>query len=93
MWSRDGKELFYRDEADALLAVPVDTSGATLSWGSPRKLFDIQASTTVPDRSYDVSLDGKRFLFVKEDTSTQAADIVVVLDWVEELKAKVPAAP
>ena len=91
MWARDGKELFYRDDADALVAVPVDTSGATLTWGSPRRLFDIRASTTIPDRSYDVSLDGKRFLFVKEDTSTRAPEIVVVLDWFEELKAKVPA--
>ena len=51
-----------------------------------------QGSTTVPDRSYDVSLDGRRFLFVKEDTNTRAADIVVVLDWLEELKAKMPPA-
>jgi hypothetical protein len=90
-WARDGKTLFYRDESDALVAVPVDTSGATLTWGSPRRLFDIRASTTIPDRSYDVSVDGKRFLFVKEDTSTRAPEIVVVLDWLEELKAKVPA--
>ena len=90
-WARDGKDLFYRDESDALVAVPVDTSGATLTWGSPRRLFEIRASTTIPDRSYDVSLDGKRFLFVKEATSTRAPEIVVVLDWLEELRAKVPA--
>ena len=92
MWSRDGKDLFYRDDSDALVAVPVDTSGATFTWGSPRKLFDIRASTTIPDRSYDVSLDGRRFLFVKDDTSIRAPDIVVVLDWLEELKAKMPPA-
>jgi serine/threonine-protein kinase len=90
IWARDGKELFYRDDADALVSVPVDTSGATLTWGSPRRLFDIRASTTIPDRSYDVSLDGKRFLFVKEDSSTRAPEIVVVLNWLEELNAKAP---
>jgi eukaryotic-like serine/threonine-protein kinase len=92
VWSRDGKELFYHDEADRMIAVPVDTSGSTFTWGTSRALFEIRASTTVPDRSYDVSLDGTRFLFVKEDTSTPAPDIVVVLDWLEELKVKLPIA-
>jgi serine/threonine-protein kinase len=91
-WSRNGKELFYRDGSDALVAVPVETSGTTLSWGSPHRLFEIRAATTVPDRNYDVSLDGQRFLFIKEDTMTPPSDFVVVLDWLEELKTKVPPA-
>jgi serine/threonine-protein kinase len=92
IWSRDGKELFYHDEADRMVAVPVDTSGLTFTWGSARTLFDIKAATTVPERSSDVSLDGQRFLFVKEETSAQTPEIVVVLDWLEELKARVPSA-
>ena len=75
-----------------MVAVPVNTSGPTFTWGPAQTLFDIQASTTVPDRNYDVSLDGRRFLFVKEGTSTPAPDIVVVLDWLEELKVKLPSA-
>jgi hypothetical protein len=63
-----------------------------LSWGSPHRLFEIRAATTVPDRNYDVSLDGQRFLFIKEDTMTPPSDFVVVLDWLEELKTKVPPA-
>jgi serine/threonine-protein kinase len=92
IWSRDGKELFYHDEADRMVAVPVDTSGPTFTWGAAQTLFDIKATTTVPERSSDVSLDGRRFLFVKEDTSAQTPEIVVVLDWLEELKAKMPPA-
>ena len=92
VWSRDGKELFYHDEVDRMVAVPVDTSGPTFTWGTAQTLFDLKGSTTVPDRSYDVSLDGRRFLFVKQDTNTRAPDIVVVLDWLEELKAKMPPA-
>ena len=90
VWARNGKELFYRDDSDAVVAVPVETFAATFTWGSPRKLFDIRVASVVPDRSYDVSPDGRRFLMVKESASTRAADIVVVLDWLEELKAKVP---
>jgi Tol biopolymer transport system component len=92
VWSRDGKELFYRDDSERLVALPVDTSGATLSTGSPRVLFDMNASITAPDRGFDVSLDGQRFLIVKEDTKARNADIVVVLDWLEALKTKVPTA-
>jgi serine/threonine-protein kinase len=92
VWSRDGKELFYNDEGDRMVAVPVDTSGATFTWGPAQVLFDIPATLTVPDRSYDVSPDGQRFLFVKDDTNIRAPDIVVVLDWLEELKAKMPPA-
>ena len=92
VWSRDGKELFYRDEADHLVAVPVDTSGATFVAGSPQTLFVLAPPTSVPDRGFDVSIDGRHFLIVREDASTQSPDIVVVLDWLEALKAKVPTA-
>jgi hypothetical protein len=37
--------------------------------------------------SYDVSLDGQRFLMIKEnDQNLYATRIVVVLNWAEELK-------
>jgi serine/threonine-protein kinase len=90
LWSRDGKELFYRDESDRIVAVPVETSGNTFRWGVPRQLFEFRGSTTVPNRSFDVSVDGRRFLVVNDAASTRAADIVLVLDWLEDLKAKVP---
>ena len=62
-----------------------------MTWGSPRRLFEIRASTTIPDRSYDVSLDGKRFLMIKSastDTTATPADMVAVLNWTEELRGK-----
>ncbi len=43
---------------------------------------------------YDVSLDGKRFLMIKEGAATDAAalaeQITVVQNWHEELKRLVP---
>ena len=45
-------------------------------------------------RTYDVSLDGKRFLMIKEAGATgpavAPASIVVVQNWTEELKRLVP---
>jgi hypothetical protein len=47
----------------------------------------------VPYRTYDLSPDGKQFLFIEETTPpTQVfSRINVVVNWFEELKAKVPA--
>ncbi len=45
-------------------------------------------------RAYDVSPDGQRFLVIKDapgfDSSTLSTPIVVVQNWVEELKRVVP---
>ena len=90
MWARNGKELFYWDETPALVAVSVDTRSSTFVWGPPLKLFDGTYASSVPDRNYDVSQDGRRFLMLKESANTRPADVVVVLDWLEELKRRVP---
>jgi hypothetical protein len=37
---------------------------------------------------YDVSADGERFLFAKDDPASNRLN--VVLNWFEELKARVP---
>jgi hypothetical protein len=37
-------------------------------------------------RTYDVSADGKKFLMVKQPANEVAPQIVVVQNWVEELK-------
>ncbi len=44
--------------------------------------------------SFDVAPDGERLLMIKDDPSPAgrrgAADIVIVLNWFEELKQRVP---
>ena len=51
-------------------------------------------TSTAAGRGYDVSPDGKRFLLVKDAGSatqpSNAASIVVVRNWIEELKKLVP---
>jgi hypothetical protein len=73
----------------------------TFSAGNPTKILDTRyyAGSTVAGldlRGYDISPDGQRFLMIKdapaEQTSTTTpASMVVVLNWFEELKARVPA--
>jgi eukaryotic-like serine/threonine-protein kinase len=91
-WSRDGRELFYIDESMALMRVPVETSGPTLGTGSPTKVVDAKYSEPNPSRHYDVSPDAQRFLMLKAsatDPNKTPASMVVVLNWSEELKARV----
>jgi hypothetical protein len=45
----------------------------------------------VASSNYDVSADGDRFLMVREEPAPPSTQVVVVLNWVEELKAKMRA--
>jgi serine/threonine-protein kinase len=94
-WARSGRELFYRDAAGALTTVPIQTTPAFRA-GNPTRLFDTKYHSAVNMRSYDVTPDGRRFLMIKDLPATEQtkdttpASIVVVLNWLEELKARVP---
>jgi Tol biopolymer transport system component len=87
MWNRNGKELFYR-VGNKMMVVDVSTS-PDLTLSQPRVLFEQRytfGGTTVPN--YDVSPDGQRFVMVKDDSASGRVNIV--LNWLEELKARVP---
>ena len=93
VWARSGRELFYLDASNALTAVPVGTSGATISIGIPAKLFDTGYAEPNPSRHYDVSADGQRFLMLKPsstgDPNATPVSMVLVEYWFEELKQRV----
>jgi serine/threonine-protein kinase len=97
LWSRDGSELFYRDFTGAMLAVPV-TLAPTFVPGPAGRVFENAnyrgSGSFASARTYDLSLDGSRFLMIKEQaipTGAAAPSLVVVLNWFEELKRLVPA--
>jgi len=60
--------------------------------GTPKKLFDARYFSANQARSYDVSPDGRRFLFIKNatleatDPNATPASIVITLNWFSELK-------
>jgi Tol biopolymer transport system component len=91
-WSRDGRELFYRDFNGALVAVPVTLSPA-FSAGPGRKLFQdpahVGAGSSLSDRTYDLSLDGRRFLMIRI-VAPQRRTLAVVQNWFGELSRRVP---
>jgi len=85
-WARNGRELFYLDADGALVTVPVQTQPA-FSASSPTKLFDAPYSVVSGTRRYDVTVDGQRFLFIKDKSgSSGPPQVVVVQNWSEELR-------
>ena len=95
MWAPDGSELFYRDQDETVMGVSVDID-PTFTAGSPRVVVQQpywSGGGVFYGRTYDVSRDGQRFLMVKsvsDPANASADELVVVLNWFEELKARVP---
>ncbi|MHC4327374.1 MAG: protein kinase domain-containing protein [Planctomycetota bacterium] len=88
MWSRDGKELFYR-AGDKMKAAIIETEPEFTVTDSEELFAGKHLAGW--GRSYDVSGDGQRFLMVKEGEEKRAAtQLIVVLNWFEELKRLVP---
>ena len=88
VWSRDGRELFYR-RGSAVVAVPVDDDG-TIRGGRATELFDGDfQSEYLAARNYDVLPDG-RFVMIEYETSPSAARLDVVLNWFEEVRGVAP---
>ena len=100
-WSPDGRELLYlrapAGPPDAAMRVTLDIEEGdppSLIVGTPEPLFDWRYSGGPDLRYYDVSSDGQRFLVIGSGASADVGDatpeITVVLNWFEELKARVP---
>ena len=76
VWSRDGRELFYRN-GTRLLAVTV-RADTTFKWDPARVLFegDFFSFAGPGNQSYDVSPDGKRFLMLEVVRPAPRLDVV-----------------
>jgi serine/threonine-protein kinase len=91
LWSRNGRELFYLN-GSTLMAVDV-SAGSTLVIGQPRVLFEGRYRRQINgNTAYDVSLDGQRFLRIRQVTPEPAEDhLEVVLNWIDQLERLVAA--
>ena len=99
LWSPDGQELFYRN-GDDYIAASVKTD-PTFSKETPKILFHgayASFSSASVMRNWDISRpDGKKFLMIKPPgaTTDEPSDegphkISVIVNWLEELKQRVP---
>ena len=84
-WRGDGKELYYLDLTDNLMAVDVDGSGAAPRLGAPHALF--QASGVQRQvGTYVVTADGKKFLINSGSTKQGTEPLTLVTNWTAEVK-------
>ena len=80
-WSADGKELLYM-QGTSLMAVAINAN-ETFHAGIPRKLFEAPTALN----GFDISRDGKRFLFsVASQNASAPEPFTVLINWTAGLK-------
>ena len=94
MWSRDGKKLFFIPDPGRLMAVTVTTTASTIAVTNPVSVpRGFGGANPQIARTFDIMPDG-RILGVgipgRSDIGYMRTEIQVVLNWFEELKARVP---
>jgi serine/threonine protein kinase len=89
LWGANGLELFCR-AGDRMMVVQV-ADGTDFTPSKPATLFEGPYAVDPVGQdavNYDVTADGKEFVMIEEDRL--APGVVVVLNWVEELKRLAP---
>ncbi len=93
LWSRNGKQLFYKGPSRRVWVVDV-LGGSDFAVSKPQPLFQMQGSygAGTYTRSWDTSLNDQRFLMVKmeERKSQPITELILVQNWIEEIERLVP---
>jgi Tol biopolymer transport system component len=80
-WSRDGKQLYFRDAAGPLMATDVQIQGNEFHSGLPRQIFTSPGGV----RPIDTAPDGRILVMVQAGQEI-SSPITLVLNWDAELK-------
>jgi len=91
LWGADGRELFWRSlDGDTVVVAemtgdPAGTRRRKLAHAPPMARFEVNGS----DRMFEVSRDGRRFLFSIQRDRDQSGDLVIVQNFITELRAAI----
>ena len=72
-WRGDGRELFFENPNEIMMAAPIAVAGGTIQAGTPVSLFP------KPEGPYAVATDGQRFLVAA--VSADGSPITILLNW------------
>lgn len=87
LWSHSGRELFYMGQG-AMVAAQVE-AGPPFSVGASRLLFATQGySIAELHPSYDVAPDDRRFLMLRRVSGDNETKLILIQNFLEELKAR-----
>ncbi len=90
VWSRDSRELFFRN-GEKMMVVQTTTQ-PSFAASSPQVLFQGRfVPTRRGEAAYDVAADGQRFLMVRREAGEAPVQLNVILNFVDELKRRVSA--
>jgi len=89
LWTHSGRELFYRNgEKMMVVGLSPDTGFRA---DTPALLFSFPSVLDGITADYDLSADDQRFLMIRSsEQELPPLQFNVVLNWLEELKRKVP---
>ncbi|MEE8146092.1 MAG: protein kinase, partial [Longimicrobiales bacterium] len=93
LWAHNGRELFFVDNQQRMVAAQVVTE-PTFRVVELRPLFEIPPGYPIPQNGapYDITLDDQRFLMARvfESDAEDPQRVVLITNWVEELRQRVP---
>ncbi len=89
MWAHDGREIFYRNGSEDMVAVSVTTE-PTFALGGYRKLGSVSTyRSDLNHRIYDVEPGDERLLMIRARGGSEGSELILVQNFFEELKEKV----
>jgi serine/threonine protein kinase/Tol biopolymer transport system component len=86
-WSRDGKELFFFDRDNWLVAAAVETSASRFEVTAIHPLFQVPSRGSEFNWRYDVFPDGQHFLVGTPADDDILSPITLVTDWTRRAKS------
>ena len=104
VWSPDGEEVFFQgpyEDAQKLMVVSVTVDRGGVRLGKPTPVFDMRtpgptgaveqyANSANSGVRYDIFPDGQRFVMIRQADSQGTREIVLVQNWLEEVKRIAP---
>ena len=95
VWSRTGKELFYRTDDSKIMVVTYSSSGDSFHADTPRLWSPGQFTTRETSLNFARHPDGKRFAVLKAGNAETAPppinEVSFIFNFFDELRHKVPA--
>ena len=98
VWTQDGKGVFYLEGVNRIMSARILSAGEGARATAPRLAFALPQSLAVPSHMAalgGLTPEGRRVAVVQPDQEWPGVDrrrLVVVPDWVSQVKAKVPTA-
>jgi Tol biopolymer transport system component len=95
VWSRNGRELFYRTEDSRLMVATYAVNGDTFVAGKPRVWSEQRLANTGLTPNFDLAPDGKRFVVLMAPEGAEASrlqgHVTLVMNFFDELRRIAPA--